>query len=221
MTDLRPTKRRRYRDSLKPKHGQKRTREEGETSIPLNEAKRHRRQYVVRARGGRGFTVEEDKSKPFPVSIIRFEAIECNVFSQYPLPSSETTCWTVRVLNYHEYGFIKAPLMGVCSNIGHPECTMEAVGWHVNTHLKVTHDNIRLDEPGLKGYNPNVPGIRDERDTNLFHFKFDPKALQLHLRVGCYPNRHFTVPLRAGNKYSVCLLYSTASTAEIQTEAAW
>lgn len=224
MADVRPTKRRRRRRLRRPNYGQKRTRGSEEESTLQEEAKRHRPQYVLRMTKGKGFMVEEDKSKPFPISTIRIEEVHSQVFSHDPLPRFETTCWTVRVHKHEIFMFMFPPFMGVSSNSGHPGSTMTSVGWSPMTRTKDTYNDDRkinsVTEPGLDTYYPGAPIMWNYCDVNIFHFKFDPITLKLHLRLGCYPNMHLTIPLDAGIEYWVCFLHCT-HTMEVWKTASW
>lgn len=134
-------------------------------------------------------------------------------FSRAPLPRDRVTCWTARVLDgCKPYIYI---YVGVDSkpwnSYGYSDMDTTAIVWGGWRGVKKTHGYVCVLEPGLGRFDIN----------DIIHLKYDPRTLQLHLRLDRKPNCHFTAPLRAGLDYYVCICICCSGAFEVQTKAPW
>ena len=172
---------------------------------------------TIKRQGGGVIDMKVDNSDPSK-SVVRIPPGSGGwyrtIFGSAPPPLEAVACWSIRSCSrdrasYIQVGGHRDPL----ASSGNPAWDPAAVvwwgggGWTCAEKYKHTHVT---DEPGLGVF----------RGGDVFHLKYDPQSLQLHLRVDRTPNRTFTATLRPAPHYYACLGMYAPGVCEVQAEAA-
>lgn len=170
--------------------------------------------YVITMASKPGFAVQNDEANP-PTSRVTLYTGNggsfFNIFSQSFLPSDAVSCWRVKIIQSQNASII---YLGVRTSSYEsklcPSIDPEAVGWH-GYGWKHSHQIQHTWEPGMGCF----------LEGDVFHLKYDPNTLQLHLRVDRVPNKHFVTSVKAGTEYYACISMYSRSVVEIQSENKW